>query len=187
MADDYTEVTSQGWGSRIMESIKGVLVGGAFFVGSFPLLIWNEGRAIKTARSLEEGAGAVVSVPADRVDAGNQGKLLHVSGQATTSETLADSDFGVSANAIHLKRVVECLDDELLRLGQRLGPIAAELHAVENPSPVGGQVVPLDEPEGEPGEGEAHFEQVGCSIERGQYQVALLEELGFRPEREHAN
>jgi hypothetical protein len=108
MADDsYTEVTSQGWGSRIMESIKGVLVGGAFFVGSFPLLIWNEGRAVKTARSLEEGAGAVVSVPADRVDASNQGKLLHVSGQATTSDTLADPDFGVSATAIHLKRVVE--------------------------------------------------------------------------------
>ena len=108
MADDsFTEVTSQGWGSRILESIKGILVGGAFFVGSFPLLIWNEGRAVTTARSLEEGAGAVVSVPADRVDAGNQGKLLHVSGQATTSETLADPDFGVSANAIRLSRVVE--------------------------------------------------------------------------------
>jgi hypothetical protein len=49
----------------------------------------------------------VVSVPADRVDASNQGKLLHVSGEATTSETLADPDFGVSANAIHLRRVVE--------------------------------------------------------------------------------
>jgi hypothetical protein len=108
MADDsFSEVTSQGWGSRIMESIKGVLVGGALFVASFPLLIWNEGRAVKTARSLEEGAGAVVSVPADRVDASNQGKLLHVAGQATTSETLADPDFGVSANAIHLRRVVE--------------------------------------------------------------------------------
>src|SRR5262245_48124243 len=108
MADDsFTEVTSQGFGSRILESIKGVLVGLAFFVLSFPLLIWNEGRAVRTARSLEEGAGAVVSVPADRVDTSNQGKLLHVSGQATTSETLADPDFGVSANAIHLKRVVE--------------------------------------------------------------------------------
>lgn len=108
MADDsYTEVTSQGWGSRIMESIKGVLVGGLFFVGSFPLLFWNEGRAVKTARSLEEGAGAVMSVPADRVDPGNQGKLLHVSGEAATSETLSDTQFGVSAPAIRLERVVE--------------------------------------------------------------------------------
>lgn len=105
--DSFTQVTSQGWGSRLMESIKGVLVGGAFFLGAFPLLVWNEGRAVKTARSLEEGAGAVVSVSADRVDAGNQGKLVHVSGDATTAETLADPDFAVSAPAIRLKRAVE--------------------------------------------------------------------------------
>jgi hypothetical protein len=105
--DSFTEVTSEGWGSRIMASIKGILVGGAFFVGSFPLLVWNEGRAVKTARSLDEGAGAVVSVPAARVDAGNDGKLVHVAGEATTDETLADPDFGVSAPAIRLERVVE--------------------------------------------------------------------------------
>lgn len=107
MPDSFTEVTSEGWGSRIMASIKGVLVGGAFFVGSFPLLVWNEGRAVKTARSLEEGAGAVVSVAATRVDAGSEGKLIHVAGEATTGETLTDPDFGVSAPAIRLERVVE--------------------------------------------------------------------------------
>jgi len=105
--DSFSQVTSQGWGSRILESIKGVLVGGAFFIGSFPLLVWNEGRAVKTARSLEEGAGAVISVAAERVDSGNQGKLVHVSGQATTSETLADPAFAVSVPALRLKRTVE--------------------------------------------------------------------------------
>lgn len=124
MADDFTEVTSQGWGSRILESIKGVLVGGAFFVASFPLLVWNEGRAVKTARSLEEGAGAVVSVAADRVDQGNQGKLIHASGEATTNETLADPDFGVSAPAIRLERVVEMYqwdEDEKSETKNKLG------------------------------------------------------------------
>ena len=43
--------------------------------------MWNEGRAVRTAESLEEGAGAVVSVPADAVDPGNEGKLVHVSEQ----------------------------------------------------------------------------------------------------------
>ena len=42
MGDSFTEVTSQGWGSRLLASIKGVLVGGAFFLGAFPLLVWNE-------------------------------------------------------------------------------------------------------------------------------------------------
>jgi hypothetical protein len=125
MADDsFTEVTSQGWGSRLLESIKGVLVGGLFFVGSFPLLFWNEGRAVKTARSLEEGAGAVISVPADRVDTGNQGKLLHVSGEATTGETLTDAEFGVSAPAIKLERVVEMYqwdEDEKSETKKKIG------------------------------------------------------------------
>jgi hypothetical protein len=109
MSDDsFSEVTSQGWGSRLLASIKGVLVGAAFFLASFPLLVWNEGRAVKTARSLEEGAGAVISVGADRADTGNQGKLVHVSGQATTSETLSDPEFGISVpSAIRLQRVVE--------------------------------------------------------------------------------
>ena len=124
MADEFSEVTSQGWGSRLLESIKGVLVGGAFFVAAFPLLVWNEGRAVKTARSLEEGAGAVVSVPADRVDAGKEGKLIHTSGQATTNETLSDPDFGVSAPAIRLQRVVEAYqwdEDEKSETRNKLG------------------------------------------------------------------
>lgn len=124
MTDSFTEVTSQGWGSRILASIKGVLVGGAFFVGSFPLLVWNEGRAVKTARSLEEGAGAVVSVAASSLAPGNEGKLIHVSGEATTGETLSDPDFGVSVPAIRLRRVVEMYqwdEDEKSETRNKLG------------------------------------------------------------------
>ena len=107
MADSFTETTSQGWFSRIIGSIKSVLFGLVMFLVSFPLLFWNEGRAVRTAKSLEEGAGVVVSVPADAVDAGKEGKLVHLSGQATTTETLADGEFGVQANAIKLIREVE--------------------------------------------------------------------------------
>jgi len=107
MADSFTETTSQGWFSRIIGSIKSVLFGLVLFLVSFPLLFWNEGRAVRTAKSLEEGAGVVVSVPADAVDAGKEGKLVHLSGQATTTETLADGEFGVQANAIKLIREVE--------------------------------------------------------------------------------
>jgi Transmembrane protein 43 len=106
MADSFTETTSQGWLSRLMESIKSVLVGLVLFVLAFPLLFWNEGRAVRTAQSLEEGAGVVVSVAAATVEPGNEGRLVHLSGEATTTETLADPEFGVRANAIKLTRNV---------------------------------------------------------------------------------
>jgi hypothetical protein len=107
MSDSYREVTSESWGSRLMSAIGGVLIGILLFLVSFPLLFWNEGRAVQTARSLEEGASNVVTVGADKVEPGNDGKLVHVSGMAATKETLADPQFGVSANAIRLRRIVE--------------------------------------------------------------------------------
>jgi hypothetical protein len=48
-----------------------------------------------------------VSVSADTVNAANEGKLVHMTGEATTAETLSDPEFGVSAPAIKLNRRVE--------------------------------------------------------------------------------
>jgi hypothetical protein len=107
VSDSYREVSSQSWFSRLGQSIKSVLVGLVFFVAAFPVLFWNEGRAVKTANSLEEGASAVISVPADKVDPANEGRLVHVSGPVTTEETLTDEQLGVSANALKLIRKVE--------------------------------------------------------------------------------
>lgn len=107
MSDSFTETASQGWFSRILESIKSVVVGLAFFLISFVVLFWNEGRAVQTARSLEEGAAVVVSISETAVGAGNEGKLVHLSGEATTQETLTDPEFNVSVPAIKLVRNVE--------------------------------------------------------------------------------
>jgi hypothetical protein len=107
MADSVSMTTSESWFSRLLGSVKSVLVGLLFFVVSFPLLFWNEARAVKTARSLSEGAGAVVSVAADRVDPGNEGKLVHTSGAVTMAAPVVDPDFGVKAQAIKLVRKVE--------------------------------------------------------------------------------
>ncbi len=103
----YQTRSSQGIGGRFMSSIGGALVGGLLFLISFPLLFWNEGRAVQTAKSLEEGASKVVSVSADKVDDANNGNLVHVTGKATTDETLTDPDFGVKANALKLNRKAE--------------------------------------------------------------------------------
>ncbi|MBI5511488.1 MAG: TMEM43 family protein [Deltaproteobacteria bacterium] len=107
MADIYTETTTKGLGSRLGDSIKGVVVGLVLAVVSVPLLYWNEGRAVRTAKSLREGAGAVVSVGADRIDAANEGKLVHFSGASVCNERLNDPTFNVAAVAVKLARKVE--------------------------------------------------------------------------------
>jgi len=101
-----TEVTHENWFSRIIESLKGIVIGIILFLLAFPLLFWNEGRAVKTARSLSEGAAAVESISPDSIDAAYDGKLVHFNGEVT-SETLADSTFGVSKVAIKLRRSAE--------------------------------------------------------------------------------
>jgi hypothetical protein len=107
MPDSFVETTSTGYLSRIGQSITGVLIGLVFVIGSIVLLFWNEGRAVQTERSLSEGGHAVVDVAAAPVDPGNEGKLIHVSGDAKATAPIADRTFGVSTVALRLTRVAE--------------------------------------------------------------------------------
>jgi hypothetical protein len=106
MLDQITRTTTKSFGSRLGSSIGGILFGFLFVAGSIYLLSWNENRAVTTARSLAEGEKTVVSLPAATVDSANEGKLIHLSGEATTSEPLSDPIFGVSVTALRLGRVV---------------------------------------------------------------------------------
>jgi len=107
MPDTFTETSHEGYGSRVGNSIKGVLFGLIFFVGSFFLLGWNEGRAIKQERTLIEGKSIVVKVDAQHVTPGQDGSLVYTTGRATTSEVVRDPVFGLSTTALKLRREVE--------------------------------------------------------------------------------
>jgi hypothetical protein len=108
MADRFSVTSSDSWFSRLGKALAGVAVGLVLFAAAFPLLWWNEGRAVHRARSLEEGASIVRSVAADAVDAANEGRLVHLTALATSDETLADPDFGIAAvSALRLERVAE--------------------------------------------------------------------------------
>ncbi|MGN0853605.1 MAG: TMEM43 family protein [Kiritimatiellia bacterium] len=103
-----TETTTESWGSRLGNSIKGVLVGLGLFIAAFPVLFWNEGNSVKTAKALAEGEGACMPVASNaKIDAAMEGKLVHMSGLADTKDELADDDFGVKVTAIGLIREVE--------------------------------------------------------------------------------
>ena len=104
--DHFSEVTSQSWISRLGSAFKGIVVGLVLFIVGFPVLFWNEGRAVREAKGIAEGVAAVVAADAVKPDPANNGKLVHLTGLATTEDTLSDSDFGVSAGAIKLRREV---------------------------------------------------------------------------------
>lgn len=124
MSDRYTVTTSKSWFSRLAESIKSVLFGLILFVVSFPLLFWNEGRAVKTARSLEEGSGAVATVSADAVVPANEGKLVHVTGPVATDTLVVDDVLGIEADVVKLVRKVEMyqwVEEEKSETRKKLG------------------------------------------------------------------
>jgi hypothetical protein len=107
MADRYSEVSQQGFFSRLKGAIGGVVIGLGLLVGAFPLQFWNEGRAVTQTKTLEQGESAVRSVPNTVVDAANEGQLVHVSGNVTASQNVVDEEFGIDLPALALRRKVE--------------------------------------------------------------------------------
>ncbi|PIU48527.1 MAG: hypothetical protein COS94_01695 [Candidatus Hydrogenedentes bacterium CG07_land_8_20_14_0_80_42_17] len=107
MADKVVEVTQKGYFSRIGNSFKGIVFGLILFVVSIGLLFWNEGRAVKTAKTLKEGKTAVISVPVEPINGANDDRLIHTIGMANTDEILIDPEFELSRNALRFRRDVE--------------------------------------------------------------------------------
>ena len=107
MPETTVEDGRRSWRHRLGRSLQGVLAGLVLFVVGFPLLWWNEGRAVRTARTVGEGASEVLSVDPKTVDPQHEGRLVHVTGVASTNEVIRDPQFGVSVRALRLRRTVE--------------------------------------------------------------------------------
>lgn len=105
--DKYTRVTSESWFSRIGKSIKNIFGGFILFIGAIVLLWWNEGRAVKTAKGLEEGAENVVVLDEPVLDDKNDNRLIHFHGEMITEDSLFDEEFNIAVNAMKLMRSVE--------------------------------------------------------------------------------
>ncbi|GBC62943.1 hypothetical protein DENIS_3927 [Desulfonema ishimotonii] len=69
------------------ERKRGKFIFGLLICGlAMLLLFWNEGRAVRTAKSLREGADTVRTISADLPDPANEGKLVHLTGQAVAPD-----------------------------------------------------------------------------------------------------
>jgi hypothetical protein len=103
----HTKTTHTSYFSRIKNAFAGIFIGLILFIAAFPLLWWNEGNSLKTIKMLQEVEGNLVNVGSDAVEAGNDGKLIHVSGPTHTADQVVDTPFGISENAIRLRRTAE--------------------------------------------------------------------------------
>lgn len=106
-SDEAVEIESRSWLQRIGQSFAGILVGIVLVIGACVLLFWNEGRAVKTARSLTEGAGIVKTVANDKPDPANEGRLIYVVGPLTASGPVLDAEFAMKIDGVRLVRKVE--------------------------------------------------------------------------------
>lgn len=97
MPDQFTKVTTKGYGTRIGESIGRVVLGFALFIGSFGLLFWNEGRA---------DLSTVASTAVD-VSAAQDGDFVWVTGEVTGSEPLGDDLYLDAGDYLLVERIVE--------------------------------------------------------------------------------
>ncbi len=104
----YTETTTTSWFTRLKNGVIGTLIGVVLILAAIYFLFWNEGRAIQTYRALVEGAGLVVSIDSAKVDAANDGKLVHITGPVKPNGSVEDPQFGIRAEgALALAREVE--------------------------------------------------------------------------------
>ena len=104
----YTETTSKNWFQRLGESFSGILVGIVIICAGTWLLWWNEERTFKTAGAI--GEAEILSQEMNNInaiDSSLNGEVIHAAGRAETKEILQDPIFGISVNAINLKRSVE--------------------------------------------------------------------------------
>lgn len=109
--DEHKRVTTKsnpGFLERLSETAGGMAVGVGLFFLSIYILFTNEGRALQTASSLDEGLSQVVSLgPYLRVDMDNNNHLVHLTAPLQTSQPLHDPNYRVELQAVKLRRQVE--------------------------------------------------------------------------------
>lgn len=110
-SDSHVRVSykdNPGFFKQVQESFCASLFGILLVIVSFPVLYWNEGRAVQTALSLDEGLKQVVHIHyIDQISPEYQDKLVHLSGSLQTERALSDSDYGIAVKAVKLRRKVE--------------------------------------------------------------------------------
>lgn len=115
-----TEITEESYIDKMQGACCGVCIGLLLFFGSMGLLVWNEGRAVRRQKDLDEGQKLVVDIQLENFNKTTvQSGLVHVTGLLSTPSVLRDDIFGVTTgsdnasipeyqeSALRLKRTVQ--------------------------------------------------------------------------------
>ncbi|KAM6927221.1 transmembrane protein 43 [Xenentodon cancila] len=109
--DKHKRVSVQsnpGFLERLSETTGGTVVGAGLFFLSIYVLFTNEGRAVQTASSLDEGLTQVISLrSSSNLDLQKSNRLVHLSAQLHTLQPLHDPNYRVEVPAVKLRREVE--------------------------------------------------------------------------------
>ncbi len=101
MPNQFTSITTTGFGSRIMGAIVGVPIGLLLIFGSCIMLYWNEGRT-----DYSKIAQTSVPVQADHVSQSQNGKFVSVTGKLT-GQNISDGAYLRSGSYVAVQRTVE--------------------------------------------------------------------------------
>uniref|UniRef100_A0A3B3BDT1 Transmembrane protein 43 n=1 Tax=Oryzias melastigma TaxID=30732 RepID=A0A3B3BDT1_ORYME len=109
--DQHKRVTvkhNPGFLEKLGDTAGGTVLGVGLFFLSIYILFTNEGRALQTASSLDEGLSQVVSLgPYPYLDVQNNQRLVHLSAKLHTVQPLHDPNYRVVVQAVKLRRQVE--------------------------------------------------------------------------------
>ena len=96
----------------IAAALQKLLGGLILLMVGFSLLLWNELRIVQRYQRDMQVYLEVRSTPADTLRGSLHGELVHTAGRLQTPDTLTDPVFGLSAQAVRLRREVEIYDGE---------------------------------------------------------------------------
>ena len=93
-------------GERLSGSFGGMCLGILLFFGAFPLLFWNEGRAVDRYEALQEAESQVTQVSSLDLDPSLDGRVVYFSAPITNGAgPIVDTDFGITVqNGLRLDR-----------------------------------------------------------------------------------
>mmetsp|Transcript_41270 Transcript_41270/g.74385 ORF Transcript_41270/g.74385 Transcript_41270/m.74385 type:complete len:468 (-) Transcript_41270:84-1487(-) len=103
--DGYTETDHENLGDRLQGACAGICIGLLLFFGSFPLLFWNEDRAVERYDALNEAETQTLSINPSSINPANEGELLHFSVNITNGgDALVDQVFGIESGGLTFRR-----------------------------------------------------------------------------------